>query len=106
MNKEKIIKKSEDFTKIINSNIKVKSKYFSVYYMKSEKNHYGITVPKKIGNAVTRNKIKRQLKNIIYKNEKDILFGYNYVIIVKEAVKNITYSDLEKELLYIIRKVS
>ena len=67
MNKEKIIKKSEDFTKIINSNIKVKSKYFSVYYMKSEKNHYGITVPKKIGNAVTRNKIKRQLKNIIYK---------------------------------------
>lgn len=106
MNKEKIIKKSEDFTKIINSNNKVKSKYFSIYYVSSEKNHYGITVPKKIGNAVTRNKIKRQIKNIIYNNEKDILLGYNYVIIIKEAVKNVPYSDLEKELLYIIRKVS
>lgn len=106
MNKEKIIKKSENFTKIINTNKKVKSKYFSIYFVPSEKNHYGITVPKKIGNAVMRNKIKRQIKNIIYNNEKDILLGYDYVIIIKEAVKNTTYNDLERELLYIIRKVS
>ena len=105
MNKEKILKENTEFTNIINHNQKVKSKFFSIYYMKSEKNHYGITVPKKIGHAVIRNKIKRQIKNIIYNNEKDIQQGYNYVIIIKEGVLNITYQELEKELLYIIRKV-
>ena len=105
MNKEKILKKSEDFTKIINTNQKVKSKYFSIYYQKSEKNHYGITVPKKIGHAVTRNKIKRQIKNIIYNNEKDIQQCFNYVIIIKEASLKLDFSGLEKELIYIIKKV-
>ncbi len=106
MNKDKILKKSREFTNIINQNQKVKSKYFSIYYQKSEKTHYGISVPKKIGNAVTRNKIKRQLKNIIYNNEKDIQQTFNYVIIIKEAILSLDYIGLEKELLYIIKKVS
>ena len=49
MNKDKILKESTDFTKIIKNNQKVKSKYFSIYYESSEKNHYGISIPKKIG---------------------------------------------------------
>lgn len=105
MNKDKILKKSEDFTKIINKNQSVKSKYFSIYYQPSEKVHYGITVPTKIGHAVVRNKLKRQVKNIIYNNEKDIQSGFNYVIIIKEATKLLDFSGLEKELLYIIKKV-
>jgi len=105
MNKDKILRKSEDFTNIIKNNKSFKSKYYSIYYMKSEKNHYGITIPKKIGNAITRNKIKRQLKNIIYNNEKNIQLGYNYVIIIKEALVFLNYAEKERELLYIIRKV-
>ena len=105
MNKDKILKKSEEFTEIIKNNQSFKSKYFSIYYIKSDKNHYGITIPKKIGNAIVRNKIKRQIKNIIYNNEKNIQLGYNYVIIIKEAVLDLNYAEKEKELLYIIRKV-
>lgn len=105
MNKEKILKKSDDFTKIINKNRSVKSKYFSIYYQPSDKVHYGITVPTKLGHAVIRNKLKRRVKNIIYNNEKDIQQSFNYVIIIKEATKSLDYAGLEKELLYIIKKV-
>ena len=105
MNKDKILKKSEEFTQIIKNNQSFKSKYFSIYYIESDKNHYGITIPKKIGNAIVRNKIKRQIKNIIYNNEKNIQLGYNYVIIIKEAVLDLNYAEKEKELLNIIRKV-
>jgi len=105
MNKDKILKKSEDFSKIINQKQSVKSKYFSIYYQKSEKTHYGITIPTKLGHAVKRNKIKRQIKNIIYNNEKDIQQCFNYVIIIKEASLSLEYSGLEKELLYIMKKV-
>ncbi len=105
MNKEKIIKKSTTFTEIISKKQNLKNKYFSIYYVNSSETLYGITVPKKIGKAHVRNKIKRQIKNIIVTNEKDIQNNYNYVIIIKEAVKKLNYSDLEKELISLIKKV-
>ena len=58
-----------------------------------------------VGKAHVRNKIKRQIKNIIVTNEKDIQNNYSYVIIIKEAVKELNYSDLEKELISLIKKV-
>lgn len=107
MNKDKIIKESKSYTKIISNNISVKSKYFSIYYEKAtEFNKYGITIPKKIGKAHTRNKIKRQIKNIIVRNENDIQKQFNYVIIIKEAILLLRYNDMEKELLNLFKKVS
>ena len=105
MNQEKIIKKSSTFSKIINKKNKVRNNYFSIYYEKSEKNLYGITIPKKIGKAHTRNKIKRQIKNIITINEKNIPKDFNYVIIIKEAALILKYADMEKYLIELIKKV-
>lgn len=105
MNKEKILKKSEQFTEIINQGKSIKNQYFSIFYLASNKTLYGITIPKKIGKANVRNKLKRQIKNIITTNEKDIQTNINYVIIVKECSKKLDYLSLEKELLNIIKKV-
>ena len=105
MNKDKIIKKSEDFTKIISLKQSVKNKYFSIYYQKSDKRLYGITVPKKIGKAHIRNKIKGQIKNIIIKNEFNIQNNFNYVIIIKEAVLELNYQSIQDELLNLFKKV-
>ena len=71
----------------------------------SNKTLYGITVPKKIGKAVIRNKIKRQVKNIISNNEKYIQSNYNYVIIIKEPSLKLDYEGLEKNLLDLMKKV-
>ena len=105
MNKDKIIRKSEDFTKIIKNNQSVKNKYFSIYYQKSDKTLYGITIPKKIGKAHIRNKLKRQLKNIIINNEKYIQTNINYVIIIKELSVNLNYEELQNEFINLIKKV-
>lgn len=106
MNKEKIIKKSKTYSDIISKKNNIKNKYFSVYYDESNfENKYGITIPKKIGKANVRNKIKRQIKNIIITNEKDIQTGFNYVIIIKEAILELDYSQMVKELLNILKKV-
>jgi len=104
MNKDKIIKKSEIFSKIINGNKSIKNKYFSIYYETSDSNLYGITIPKKIGKANIRNRIKRQIKNIIITNENSIQKNYNYVIIVKEAILELNYASIEKELLTLLEK--
>ena len=83
----------------------LKSKYFSIYYIKSDNTLYGITVPKKVGKAHIRNKLKRRTKNIIITNEKDIQNNYNYVIIIKEATLDLSYGTMEKELLDLLKKV-
>ena len=107
MNKEKIIKKSETFTEIISKKQSIKNKYFSIYYQPSKNsNKYGITVPKKTGKANIRNKIKRQIKNIIIQNENYIQTNFDYVIIIKEAILDLTYNDIQKELLELLKKVS
>ncbi len=103
MKKIEIIKSSEEYTKIINTSKSKKSKYFSVYYRKNNNsNRYGITVPKKTGTAVTRNKIKRRVKNIIDNNKKIVHNGYDYVIIIKKGILELTYEEMEKELLKLI----
>ena len=107
MNKEKIIKKSETYSKIISQRKCEKNKYFSTYYEKNDSsNKYGITVPKKVGKANIRNKLKRQVKNIIITNEFNIQKNNNYVIIIKEAVLALSYEEMAKELLDLLRKVS
>ena len=105
MNKEKILRKSEDFSQIISNQVGHKNKYFSIYYKESKKTLYGITVPKKVGKAVIRNKLKRQMKNIISNNEKYIHSNYNYVIIIKEPSLKLDYEGLTKNLLDLMKKV-
>ena len=105
MNKDKILRKSEDFSTIISNQKYFKNKYFSLYYKESDKTLYGITVPKKVGKAIIRNKLKRQLKNIISNNEKYIQSNYNYVIIIKEPALKLDYEGLISNLLDLMKKV-
>ena len=105
MNKDKILRKSEDFSTIISMKQNYKNKYFSLYYKESNKTLYGITVPKKVGKAVLRNRLKRQVKNIISNNEKYIQSNYNYVIIIKEPSIELNYDGLTNNLLDLIKKV-
>ena len=70
MKKVNIIKESKDFDSIIHSNKPHKYKDYIIYIEYNDENTYrfGLSVGKKIGNAVTRNKVKRQFKKIIDKN--------------------------------------
>ena len=50
-----------------------------------------------------RNKLKRQIKNIIDKN--DVQKAYDYVIIIKKEIINLSYQEKEKELLKLFKKM-
>ena len=66
MTKLKSLNRSKDFIKILKKE-KLNTKYFTIYFSKNSKNfskylNISFVMKKKIGNAVTRNKIKRKLK--------------------------------------------
>ena len=98
MKKINIIKKSEQFQKIIKNNKSIKTKCFYIYLEKTEKSiyHFGLSVGKKIGNAVRRNKVKRQLKEII--SENDYQNNFDCIIIVRREINDCSFSEIKKDL--------
>ena len=105
MKKKNIIKSKLEYTKIIKNCKYKKNNYFVIYYCKTTKNNrYGISVPKKIGKAYLRNKIKRRLKNIIHHNEFDIQKPYDYVIIIRKRLIELNYQEMEKSFMSLITK--
>ena len=107
MKKNEIIKESSEFTKIINNETSIKNKYYSIFYKKNntEINRYGISIPKKTGKAVIRNKIKRQIKNIIDTNKLYIQKPYDYVIIIKKQILELLYKEKEEQLIDLFKKI-
>lgn len=106
MKKIDIIKSSGEYTEIINIGKGIKSRNISIYYRKNdEKNRYGISIPKKTGKAVIRNKIKRRIKNIIDNNKNSMQSSYDCVIIVRKGILDLTYQEMEIELLNLMSKI-
>ena len=95
MKKKNIIKESKDFDRIIKSNKPKKFKDYIIYieYNDSNTYHFGLSVGKKIGNAVMRNKVKRRLKSII--DKKNYKNGFNCIIIVGRGILEKNYFDME-----------
>jgi ribonuclease P protein component len=106
MKKINIIKESRDFERIIKKNKSFKTKYFYIYKENHEENiyHFGLSVGKKIGNAVRRNKVKRQLKEIISKN--DYQKNFDCIIIVKREINNATFEEIKQNLNNALNKIS
>lgn len=106
MKKKNVLKKNYDFNNIINNNKPYKYKDF-VIYMKNTKIaefHFGISVGKKIGNAVTRNYYKRIIRNIISK--KQYRDGFDCVIILRKSIKTKTYQEIEMNLLNAFKNIN
>ena len=94
--------KSDDFLYLKEKPNKLSSKFFIAYY-KNQKNNLktsriGISVSKKVGNAVVRNKIKRQIRENF--RQSDIRFkGLDILTVVKnrEGVSSeLLLNDLNK----------
>ena len=93
MIKFKSLNRSKDFLKILKKK-KLNTKYFTVYFDRNLKNfnkylNISFVMKKNLGNAVTRNRIKRKLKSAILKisREKQLIdLNYTYVIFGKNNV--------------------
>lgn len=67
----------------------------------------GYTVTRKVGCAVVRNRVKRRLRVLVH----DILLhhapsGYDYVLIGRHSTKTRSFSSLEGDMRYCLRKLN
>ena len=101
----KTIKKTIDFRSVHSLNYGYSTKFMRVKIKKNPEaiTRVGYSVSKKIGSAVTRNLVKRRLKNII--GEFKLKDGWDIVIVARESIKNSSYNDLSEDLQRVCNKL-
>jgi len=106
MKKINILKKNYDFDRIIQNNKPFKYKYLIAYMEKNTNDVYkfGISIGKKIGNAVNRNKLKRQIKSIL--DQKHYKNNFNCIIILGKGILSRTYQEMEENLLEALKRLN
>jgi ribonuclease P protein component len=75
--------------------------------LESTECQFGVTVSKKIGNAVTRNKQKRRIRNLL----RDVALvqikqPVELVVIARVAINRRTFSQLKSEIKFITHKIN
>lgn len=107
MKKLYIVKEPRDFDRIIKDGRYRKNNNYVIYYEKNELpyDRFGISVGKKIGNAVSRNKHKRKLRAIIDNYKKSYVNNRDYIIILRGAAKDKTYHELNDEFLILMNNI-
>lgn len=99
MKKEYRLKKNEEIQQLIQKKRSIVSRSFVVYYYPNSTQHIRVcvSVGKKIGNSVIRNKIKRQIKSMV-RDTFELNKGYDYLIVVRKDYLNQTFIQNKNEL--------
>ena len=85
------VKKYFDFKKAYDKGKSFGNRNLILYIRKNDLDYsrVGITISKKTGKAVVRNKIKRRMKEIYRNNEANIKDGYDLIFIIRRNVTDL-----------------
>jgi len=99
--------KSKEFNKVYKSGKTVVDKYLVIYCLPNDMGitRFGFSIGKKIGKAVSRNRIKRIMREICRTNSDVIKEGFDCVIIVRPRIKESPeYRNIEKSFFNLAAK--
>lgn len=107
MKKAYRVKSEKDFQKVFQNGKSKANRQFVIYKLpkKEQKNfRVGISVGKKIGNAVVRNRIKRRIRHAIMELDKEhtINSEIDFIVIARNPVSQMDYFEIKSSLLHIL----
>ena len=100
------LKKNYQFRFVYNRGRSIANRYLVMYVVKNNLNinRIGYSVSKKVGNSVVRSRVTRLLRESYRLNEKDIISGFDIVVIARASMKDASYSDTERSLKHLLKK--
>ena len=105
MKKRFRVKKEKDFNAIFKKGKSFANRKFVIYRLENNEQHFrvGLSVSKKLGNAVTRNQIKRRIRHILIEHKNQLVENVDFVVIARKGVEILDYAEMEKNLLHVLK---
>lgn len=106
MKKSYRVKKNTEFQHIFKKGKSSANRQFVIYVLKKESQQnfrIGLSVSKKIGNAVKRNEIKRYIRQSFLELETYIDKGNDYVIIARKPAAEMNFHEVKKSLQHVLK---
>ena len=105
MNKRQRIKKDKEFQQVFKKGKSFGNRQFVVYCYRKEMQpefRIGLSVSKKVGNAVTRNRIKRYLRQCFLEMKDEVQNDMDYVIIARNQAATKDFHETKKSLQHVL----
>ncbi len=104
--KQNRLKKRKEFSYIYKHGTFSVCKILSIIYCKGYKKpaKIGFSVSAKIGNAVTRNNVKRKLREAMRQLVSKIDGNFNYIIVARNGIENCEFAEIQKSIIYCLNK--
>ncbi len=106
MRKSFRVKKETEFQKVFETHDSVANRQFVVYSLdKPEQIHFrvGISVGKKIGNAVHRNWVKRRIRQAVFELKDQIRQDVDFIIIARPTTDMMSMKDIKTSLIHVLK---
>lgn len=106
MRKAYRVKKEAEFQKVFHHGKSTANRQFVVYVLTKENQpHFrvGISVGKKVGNAVTRNYVKRRIRQSLTEVKADLKIDKDFIIIARKPTADMSMSEIKKSLVHVLK---
>ncbi|WP_391206048.1 ribonuclease P protein component [Psychrobacillus sp. L4] len=105
MNKNQRIKKNLEFQTIFKKGKSYANRQFVVYCLEKEQNNFrvGLSVSKKVGNAVVRNRIKRYIRQTFLELKDQVSPTKDYIIIARNPAAKLDFHETKKSLEHVLK---
>ena len=96
--KKEVISKQDEFRDILEGGKRWHGSCLRFFFLGSEERRIGFAVSKHLGKAVTRNRIKRQMREV-YRKHKYELGNIRLIMMPQRKMRHFKYQDVEKDML-------
>ena len=100
------VKSDYDFQKVFHQGQSVANRQLVLYTLaKDNQKHFrmGISVGKKIGNAVERNQIKRYIRQAILELEQYIHNDLDFLLIARPDIRDKNFDQIKRSIIHVMK---
>lgn len=100
------VKKESEFQCVFKNGQSIANRQLVLYvYPKPEQVHFrvGLSVGKKIGNAVERNQVKRYLRQALHELESVIQPDIDFILIARQDIKGKSFIQVKQSMIHVMK---